>query len=69
MIDEKYQGRGLGKEALRHIISYFKENSATNIRLSTKDSNVHAIRLYKSVGFRPTGEVIDGETVFELNLL
>ena len=69
MIDEKYQGRGLGKEALRHIISYFKENSATNIRLSTKDSNVHAIRLYKSVGFRPTGEVFDGETVFELNLL
>lgn len=67
MIDEKYQGCGLGKESLKHIIAYFKEHGATNIRLSTKESNVHAIRLYKSVGFRPTGEVIDGETVFELN--
>ena len=67
MIDEKFQGRGLGKEALKYIIAYFKEHGATNIRLSTKESNVHAIRLYKSVGFRPTGEVIDGETVFELN--
>ena len=69
MIDEKYQGRGLGKEALRHTISYFKENGATNIRLLTKESNVNAIRLYESVGFRPTGEVIDGETVFELTRL
>ena len=67
MIDERYQGRGYGKEALNNIVTYFRENGATNIRLSTKESNVNAIRLYKSVGFRPTGEVIDGETVFELN--
>ena len=66
MIDEKYQGRGYGKEALNNIVTYFKENGATNIRLSTKASNVNAIRLYESVGFRSTGEVIDGETVFEL---
>ena len=58
---------GYGKEALNSIVSYFRENGAVNIRLSTKESNVNAIRLYKSVGFRPTGEVIDGETVFELN--
>ena len=69
MIDEKYQGRGYGKEALNNIVTYFRENGATNIRLSTKESNVNAIRLYKSVGFRPTGEVIDGETVFELKTI
>ena len=67
MIDEKYQGQGYGKEALKHIISYFKENGAGNIRLSTKESNVNAIHLYQSFGFAPNGDVNDGEIVFELN--
>ena len=67
MIDEKYQGRGLGREALKQIIAYFKDNGATNIRLSTKDSNTNAIRLYESFGFVPTGDKINGETEFELN--
>ena len=66
MIDEKYQGQGCGKEALKQIIAYFKENGATNIRLSTKESNVNAIRLYRSFGFEPNGDENDGETVFEL---
>ena len=68
MIDEKYQGLGYGKEALKLIIAYFKENGATNIRLSTKESNAPAIQLYKSFGFSPNGEMNDGETVFELKL-
>ena len=68
MIDENLQGQGIGKEALKQIIVYFKENGATNIRLSTKASNLKAISLYKSFGFKETGEVIDGEAVFELNL-
>ena len=67
MIDEKLQGQGCGKEALKQIIAYFKENGATNIRLSTKESNVNAIHLYRSFGFVPNGDVNDGETVFELN--
>ena len=67
MIDENLQGQGIGKEALKQIIVYFKENGATNIRLSTKASNLNAISLYKSFGFKETGEVIDGEDVFELN--
>ncbi len=67
MIDEKHQGRGIGKEALNQIIVYFKENGATNIRLSTKAGNEKAISLYKSFGFRETGEKSNGEELFELN--
>ena len=67
MIDENLQGRGYGKAALKEIITYFKENGANNIRLSTKASNVNAIALYKSFGFKETGEVNDGEDVFILN--
>ena len=67
MIDEKRQERGIGKEALKQIIVYFKENGATNIRLSTKAGNVKAIALYKSYGFRDTSEESNGEELFELN--
>ena len=67
MIDETQQRQGIGKEALKQIIAYFKENGATNIRLSTKASNVNAISLYKSFGFRDTGEESNGEELFELN--
>ncbi|MBO4748796.1 MAG: GNAT family N-acetyltransferase [Lachnospiraceae bacterium] len=67
MIDENEQGKGLGRAALGQIIAYFKNNGATNMRLSTKESNVGAIHLYESCGFRPTGEMNDEETVFELN--
>lgn len=67
MIDEECQGQGLGREALKQIITYFKENGATNMRLSTKESNVNAIHLYESQGFKRTGEMNDEETVFELN--
>ena len=67
MIDENSQGLGIGKEALKQIIAYFKENGATNIRLSTKASNVNAISLYKSFGFKETGEDNEGEEIFELN--
>jgi len=66
MIDEKCQGCGYGKEALKQIIAYFKDNGATNIRLSTKESNVKAIHLYESAGFVRTGEMVDEETEFEL---
>ena len=67
MIDEKSQGRGFGREALIQIIAYFKNNGATNMRLSTKESNVNAIHLYESFGFKRNGDMVDEETVFELN--
>jgi len=66
MIDEECQGCGYGKEALKQIIAYFKDNGAINIRLSTKESNVKAIHLYESAGFVRTGEMVDEETEFEL---
>lgn len=67
MIDESRQGQGLGRKALVPIIAYFKENGATNIRLSTKESNTNAIHLYESFGFKRNGDMVDEETVFELN--
>ncbi|MDE5589788.1 MAG: GNAT family N-acetyltransferase [Acetatifactor sp.] len=68
MIDRNLQGKGYGTLALREIISYFKENGAHNIKLSTKESNVTALSLYHNFGFQENGEMNDGEIVLNLNL-
>ncbi|MDE5746461.1 MAG: GNAT family N-acetyltransferase [Acetatifactor sp.] len=68
MIDEKLQGRGYGSLALKEIISYFRENGANTITLSTKESNKTALGLYHKFGFRETGEMNDGEIVLRLVL-
>ena len=67
MIDESFQGKGYGSEALKTIIQYFKDNGANNIRLSTKESNVNALKMYRKAGFCDTGEVNDGEIVLKLD--
>ena len=68
MIDESFQGKGYGSKALKTIIQYFKDNGANNIRLSTKESNVNALKMYRKAGFCDTGEVNDGEIVLKLDL-
>ena len=69
MIDEKYQNMGYGKEAMRVILAYIKENPAfKSIFLSYEPENHIADKLYRSFGFLPTGEIDDGEIVMELKL-
>ncbi|MBQ1877426.1 MAG: GNAT family N-acetyltransferase [Erysipelotrichaceae bacterium] len=68
MIDERFQGKGYGTAALREIIRYFKDHGANNIRLSTKQSNVRALSLYRKAGFRETGELNGEEIVLQMDL-
>ena len=68
MIDEKLQGKGYGTVALQVIIQYFKNHGANNVRLSTKETNVTALSMYRKAGFCDTGEVNDEEIVLELYL-
>lgn len=68
MIDEKQQGKGYGGLALQEIIKYFKNYGANHIKLSTKESNIVAISLYRKFGFKENGEMNDEETVFQLKL-
>ena len=67
MIDESLQGKGYGKAALKVIIKYFKDNGANNIRLSTKETNINALSMYRKAGFRDTGEMNDEEIVLQLD--
>ncbi len=68
MIDHRLQQNGYGTAALQAIIRYFKDHGANNIRLSTKETNTHALSMYRKAGFRDTGEMNGEETVLQLDL-
>ena len=67
MIDSKHQKKGYGKEALDVLIKFLYEKYGKSpVRLSVEPENTVAIKLYESFGFIPTGEMEEGERVFEL---
>lgn len=50
-IAQPYQGRGLGRELLVHMMQIARTHGAQNIFLEVRPSNVAAIGLYESIGF------------------
>ena len=65
MIDEKHQGKGLGRKAMLKLIEIVaKEYGVEVIYLSIIEENEVALNLYKSIGFEfmnerdPNGELI-----------
>lgn len=57
LIDERYQGKGLGSEILGILIKYLANKYNHNkIFLSVYDDNKCAIRLYEKFGFEFNGE-------------
>jgi diamine N-acetyltransferase len=68
-IDRAHQRKGYGKQALRALIGLVKESHpfCEHLRLSVHPDNTVAQHLYTSVGFRPTGEMLDNsERVYNL---
>lgn len=65
MIDERYQGKGYGVNALKLLISkLYDEYECNEIFLSIYEENVVAIKIYEKLGFRFNGEFdINGEKV------
>lgn len=68
MIDRNLQGKGYGSAALEKIIDYFREHGANHILLSTKDTNIAALSLYRKYRFVETGKMNDDEIMLRLNL-
>lgn len=71
MIDERYQGRGLGKAAARLVLDYirsFPDGAADTCAVSYEPENTAAKNLYASFGFRPNGEMDGDEEVAVLRL-
>lgn len=71
MIDQAYQGQGLGKKALQASLDYLRSapsGSATHCWLSYEPENSGAKVLYTSMGFLENGEVCGDEIVSVLKL-
>ena len=63
MIDQAYQGKGYGKEAVKLALGYIKTfpcGAADYCWLSYEPENQVAAKLYRSFGFEETGDM-DGE--------
>lgn len=69
-IDQRYQGRGLGKLALAAFIEQVQQSfpECRVISLTVQPDNLPAQRLYAGAGFLRAREEVFGEPVFWLNL-
>lgn len=58
LIDQRYQGRGFGKQALEMVIDILDgERKYEAIEICVKMEDVAAIKMYKNAGFADTGYV------------
>ena len=70
MIDRRYQEKGYGKRAIGLIIDEMKRiEDCDAIYLSTEPDNELARKLYERFGFKETGEIIEGEVEYCLQLV
>ncbi len=59
-VDPNFQGKGIGRELLSHLLSKVKDSypEITRVELIARESNQKAIILYKSLGFVPEGRLL-----------
>ena len=68
MIAADHQGKGYGRAAMQQAIQLIRgQPGCSSISLSFEPENATAERLYTSLGFKPTGEILEGEIVYRLD--
>jgi diamine N-acetyltransferase len=68
MVDYRYQGKGYGRMAMQQVIERLKQSpDCRAIKTSYFSENRVAAKLYLSLGFVPTGEVVEGEVIMQLS--
>ena len=69
MVDEKHQGRGYGRFGMEKMLEIFRADDRVQaVGISYEPENEGARKLYASLGFEETGEMLAGETVAVLRL-
>ncbi|MBO4384902.1 MAG: GNAT family N-acetyltransferase [Clostridia bacterium] len=71
MIDEKEQGRGFGKEALRLALDFIRTKpfgDSNRVALTVNKRNPIARKLYEKMGFRATGAEDEDESELVLTI-
>jgi ribosomal protein S18 acetylase RimI-like enzyme len=54
-VDEKFHGKGIGKQLVHHAIENAKSQGYKTIEIGTGNSGVGQLALYQKCGFRITG--------------
>lgn len=68
MIDQQHQGKGYGRAAMRAMIDQLHAlPNCTQIAISYELENEVVRKLYSSLGFQETGEIINGEVLARLH--
>jgi diamine N-acetyltransferase len=69
-IDYRYQAKGYGTQTLKTFITFVKQHypSCRMIQLTVHPENTRAQKLYSSIGFQATGQVMNGEPVYQLTV-
>lgn len=68
LIDERFQGRGYGRETIRLVMDLIRAEGATELLTSYVPGEDGPERFYAKLGFTPTGDIDDGEIVIRLPL-
>ena len=61
LVDRRHQRRGVGGAALRHLILHLRSTGCTRLVTSWAEGPGGPEPFYTRLGFRPTGQLIDGE--------
>lgn len=70
LIDQRHQGRGYGSAALRLAIEHVRSRPDARVLITSVGQGPHSpLDFYLKHGFRPTGEVHNGELVLERDLV
>jgi diamine N-acetyltransferase len=69
MVDDKYQGKGYGRFGMQKMLEMFRANEQIkSVGISYEPENAPARKLYASLGFEETGELVGDETLAVLQL-
>jgi len=69
MVDERFQGKGYGKFGMHWILEKYRADERVKaVAISYEPDNEAARKLYASLGFVETGEMVDEEVLAVLNL-
>lgn len=67
-VDSSQQGKGIGTMVMEAVLDRCRAQQSTSVELTVNPANDAAIRLYRRVGFRPTGAIRDDEPVWSISL-
>jgi GNAT superfamily N-acetyltransferase len=68
LVDKRHQGRGIGRAVLRQLADLVRADGGTELLTSYVPGPGGPGPFYEGLGFRPTGEIDDGEIVTRLPL-